>query len=61
MEYILVLFLYVGIFGDSDSVTVTNIPGFHSKESCMQAGKLAAPLVANTKKELSFVCLPRGN
>lgn len=55
--YTLILFFHVGMFGNTDSNAATHIPDFHSKVLCEQAGKASEALVANTKKELRFVCV----
>lgn len=55
--YILILFLYVGPWGDTDSVTVASIPGFTTQQECEAAGQATGKLVAGTKKEREFVCV----
>jgi len=57
MSWILVLYIYAGVFAKGDSVTITSIPGFHSEQECAAAGTKAKPLVDNTAKDLHFVCL----
>jgi hypothetical protein len=56
--YTLVMFIYAGILSKGDSVTLTQISGFSSEESCKSAGIAAAPLVKGTVKEVRFACLP---
>lgn len=55
--YVLVLFLYAGLFSDSDAVTATQVYGFKSAASCQAAGQKSESLVSGTKKEMKFVCL----
>lgn len=57
MEWILIIYIYVGIWSERDSVTVTNIPGFTSLANCQNAGAASIPLVSGTRKELRYVCL----
>ena len=55
--YILIILVHVGIWGKTDSNSLTNIPGFKTESSCKLAGKSAKTLVENTKKELVYVCV----
>jgi hypothetical protein len=57
MNWVLILYIYAGGFAKGDSVTLTSVPGFSSQSACQVAGNAAAPLVANSVKELRFVCL----
>lgn len=57
MTWVLVLYIYAGVLAKGDSVTLTPVQGFKSLEACQAAGKASAPLVANSAKELRFVCL----
>ncbi|KQW02230.1 hypothetical protein [Rhizobacter sp. Root1221] len=59
MEFILVLYIYAGMFAKGDSVTVQAVPGFTSEAACKAAGKAAEPLVAGSAKELRFICLKK--
>lgn len=56
MSWVLVIFVYVGIWGDTDSVSVTTTP-MSSKEVCEEAGKSLDSLVSGTKKEVRYVCV----
>jgi hypothetical protein len=57
MSWILVLYVYAGAFAKGDSVTLQAIPGFKTQVDCVAAGTAAAPLVANSAKELRYICL----
>lgn len=57
--YILLIYIYAGVFANGDSVAIHSIDGFNSKEQCMQAGDSASPLVKNSAKEYRFVCIPK--
>jgi len=57
MSWVLVLYIYAGVLAKGDSVTLTPVPGFKTLEACQAAGRAAAPLVANSAKDLRFVCL----
>jgi len=56
MSWILVVYIYAGVFAKGDSVSVTAIP-MPTEAVCMDAGKKAKPLVNDSAKELRFVCL----
>lgn len=56
-EFILILFLYAGPLSQGDSVALTNIPGFQSREACELAGKRAQSLTAGTIKSAKYVCV----
>ena len=58
--WILVIFVYAGYFSKSDSVALTNIPGFSSQQECEAAGKVAEKLTSGTQKDTHFVCLHQG-
>jgi len=58
IEYTLILFLYAGMLSNSDSVALTNIPGFKSEAACETAGKQAVSgLSGGTLKSGKFVCV----
>lgn len=60
MTWILVLYIYAGAMASGDSVTVTSVPGFASRQQCEQAGNASRPLVDASSKELRFVCVSQG-
>lgn len=38
MEYVLIVFMYAGMLSRGDSVSLTNISGFETKQFCEEAG-----------------------
>ena len=53
----LILYIYAGMFAKGDSVTLTNVPGFQTEQHCMDAGRSTTRLVADSKKEVRYVCV----
>jgi len=53
----LIIFIYAGILADGDSVALTNVSGFDSEQSCMEAGKKSKSLTTGTVKQTNFVCV----
>lgn len=56
MEWVLIVFVHVGIWGNTDSVALTNVP-MASQEACEAAGSQLGTLVSGTKKEVAYVCV----
>lgn len=56
MEWVLIVFVYVGIWGNTDSVALTNVP-MASQAACEAAGSQLGALVSGTKKEVAYVCV----
>jgi hypothetical protein len=52
----LVLLVYAGALSDSDSVAITNVPGFFSQQECIVAGDESKKMVGGTKKVLQYKC-----
>lgn len=58
IEYTLILFLYAGVLSKSDSVALTNVPGFKNQGACQQAGMAAVKqLTTGTFKDGKFICV----
>ncbi len=57
MTWILILTIYAGAWADTDSVSLTNVPGFKTVEACKQAGADAVVLVNGSKKVARWVCV----
>jgi hypothetical protein len=57
--WILVMYIYAGVLAQGDSVTLTSIPDFATKQACIQAGQDARGLVSGSAKEYRFVCLQK--
>lgn len=52
----LVLLVYAGALSDSDSVAITNVPGFFSQQECIAAGDESKKMISGTKKVLQYKC-----
>lgn len=57
MNWILIIYIYAGALANGDSVAITQIPYFVSKQECIQAGNNAKELVNGTTKVFRFVCI----
>jgi hypothetical protein len=60
MNWVLVIYIYAGTFANGDSVAISNIPNFATKQECVQAGEDAQNLVRGSSKVYRFVCLKKG-
>jgi hypothetical protein len=56
MQWVLIVFVHVGMWGNTDSVSLTNVP-MASQEACEAAGSQLGALVSGTKKEIAYVCV----
>jgi hypothetical protein len=56
-NWVLVIYIYVGMLGSGNNMTMTNIGGFHSKESCEAAGQQSEALVKNFLNSSRFICV----
>jgi hypothetical protein len=59
MNWILVIYIYAGVLANGDSVAITNIPNFATKQDCIQAGEDAKGLTQGSAKVYRFVCLKK--
>lgn len=59
MTYILVIFIWAGLFAKGNDATMFSVPGFATEQECNAAGSKLRPLVASTQQDLRFVCLPQ--
>ena len=57
MAWVLIVSMYSGFWANTNSVGVTNVPGFSSEAACTSAGEESKALARGTKKEVSFVCI----
>lgn len=57
MSYILVMYIYAGVFAKGDSVTMLSVPGFKTVVACKAAGRAGSPLIEGSTKEYRFICL----
>lgn len=55
--WVLIILVHVGPLGETDSNSLTNVPGFSTKKECEDAGRIATSLVKRTTKELKYVCV----
>jgi hypothetical protein len=55
--WVLVLWIHAGAMSNSDSMALTNVPGFKSEASCQNAGHAATAMTSGTVKAAKFVCL----
>jgi len=56
MEWVLIVFVHVGIWGNTDSVALTNVP-MASQAACEAAGSQLGKLVNGTRKEVAYICV----
>lgn len=56
MEWVLILYIYAGVWAKGDSVAITTIP-MASQEVCERAAINTESLVKQTAKELRHVCV----
>lgn len=59
MTWILIIFIHASFLSESDSMTMTSVPGFSTQAECQAAGKLTEKLTSGTKKATVFVCVPQ--
>lgn len=56
MDWMLVLYIYAGVWAKGDSVAVTTVP-MATQEACEKAGRDSEVLVKSTAKDLRYVCM----
>lgn len=56
----LILFAFVGAFGDGNSVSLDHVSGFQSFAACEDAGRAAQGMAKGTVKEIKYVCVETG-
>jgi len=59
MTWILVIYIYAGVFARGDSVAITHINGFANERDCNLAGARGSSLTKDSAKEYRYVCLPQ--
>jgi hypothetical protein len=57
IEWILILTMYAGTMSKSDSVALTNVPGFTNQAECEIAGRTAVKEFDTLLKSIKFVCV----
>lgn len=56
MDWMLVLYIYAGVWAKGDSVAMATIP-MATHEACEKAAKESDSLVKQSAKEIRYVCL----
>lgn len=59
MTWTLIIYIYAGVLARGDSVTLTQVDGFSTKQMCQESADLLEPLVSNSAKEIRTVCIPK--
>lgn len=59
MTWVLVMYIYAGVFAKGDSVALHSVEGFTTQAACQQAGDAAKNFVSGTSKEYKFVCVQK--
>ena len=59
MNWVLIIYIYAGILANGDSVALTTISNFTTKQECMQAGNNAKDLVSGSTKVYKYVCVSK--
>jgi hypothetical protein len=58
MEFVLILFMFIGALSDKDSMALTTVV-FKSQAECETAGQKAVTTFARGTKQGQFVCVAR--
>lgn len=57
MTWVLILFIYAGVWAKGDSVALTTVPGFKTEQECRVAGEATKKFVEETTKAQKYVCV----
>lgn len=57
VTWALIVFVHAGIASSSDSMSITNVGGFTSKQACETAGQVASNITVGTVKNTRHVCV----
>ena len=57
MTWVLIIYIYTGIFTRSNAVTIFAVPNFKDEASCIAAGKKTEELVKGSMPDHRFVCV----
>lgn len=55
--FVLILFAHVGPLGNGNSNALT-VAYFENKPACIAADNLSKQMIANTVKQIEFICAP---
>lgn len=56
MEWMLVLYIYAGVWAKGDSVAITTVP-MANLSACEKAGQSADSLVKGSAKDVRYICV----
>jgi hypothetical protein len=56
MEWVLVIYVYAGMWAKGDSVALTNVP-VATQELCISAGERLSGLTSGSSKTLRYECI----
>lgn len=59
MSWMLVIYIYAGVWAKGDSVALQTVP-MATEKACRDAGEQLSPLVSGSTKEVRYVCLKTG-
>ncbi len=57
MFWTLILFAHAGTMSNSDSMALTNVPGFRTQQECRVAGDEAKRMALGTTKVIKYTCV----
>jgi hypothetical protein len=57
MLWTLILFAHAGMMSNTDSMALTQVPGFRSQQECQAAGKAAERMTTATTKVIKHTCV----
>ena len=57
MLWTLILFAYAGAMSNTDSMALTNVPGFASETQCRAAGEQTKRMAIATTKVIKYTCV----
>lgn len=56
MEWMLIVYIYAGVWAKGDSVAITSVP-MMTEQACNAAGENLGSLVSGSTKEIRFACV----
>lgn len=57
MSWVLILFIHAGVWSKNDSMTITQVSGFTTLQTCEAAGQKAQGITKDTVKEARYQCV----
>jgi hypothetical protein len=55
--FVLIIYIFAGVFAKGDSVTVTSVPNFSSESQCIIAAKKVTEFTNGTTKDVRVICV----